>query len=196
MAYDRKLNYYFKRTVEHIHRVQKNMLLVVTEFSERLELSKEDCRELMYNVFKHDRSKFSKEQFEPYIELTEYFHQRKGLGNKDYDYPEGMREKVDAAVDNHYRVENHHPERFINPEGGNLWGYYSKAEAIETVCDLQAMAQEFNEGTCRKFFEKVWKPKHAKHIPDDWNWECTKSWMDQTIKCFEQQATDDKSGGQ
>ena len=185
--FDRKANYYFKRTVEHIHKVQNNALILVTKYADKLQLTKEDCRGLMWNVFKHDQSKFSIEQFEPYIELTEFYFQRKTMGCKDYKYPKGVETQVDKAVDNHYRTENHHPERFINPKGGLLWGKYSQLESIETVCDLQAMAQEFNEGSCLKFWEEKWLPKHMHLIPCDWNWEEVQVWMKQAINCFEQE---------
>ena len=111
---------YINRTVEHIHRVHKNMAYLVTEcrdfsFSHMGSLfdlgNNEQCRELMHQVFKHDRSKFSSKQFIPYIHLTEYYHQRKMLGNSEYEYPtKKIREFVEDAVNDHYFVENHHPE--------------------------------------------------------------------------------------
>lgn len=173
---------YIRRTVEHIHRVQSNMVTVVTDFKGELKLSEKDCRELMFNVMKHDRSKFSIEQFKPYIELTEYYHQRKKMGNTEYNYgaPE-MEDMVNKAVENHYCVENHHPERFKLKE----IGYYTQHEAIETVCDLQAMAQEFNEGTCRKYFEEVWRKKQVGNLYDDCNWWETMAIMNSVINCFE-----------
>lgn len=177
-----KLDRYLTRTVEHIHRVQNNMVTVTTKFRDRLKLSDEDCRKLMFNVMKHDQSKFSPEQFEAYIELTEYYYQRKKLGNTEYKYPSLECElEVNAAVEHHYRNENHHPERFV----GDL-GKYDIYEAIETVCDLQAMAQEFNEGVCRNYYEKVWKPKQAKNFYDDFNWIETTTVMDLVIRCFEE----------
>ncbi len=176
-----KVTRYFKRTVEHIHRVQKNMVLVVTDFRDYLGLSDEECRELIYSVMNHDRSKFSLEQFAPYVELTEFYHQRKTLGNSEYDYPsESIKEAVEAAWKHHYTVENHHPDKFA----GNI-GKWSKLEAIECVCDLQAMAQEFDEGTCRKFFEEIWKKKHSKNFYDDFNWAEVQGWMNSAIQCFE-----------
>lgn len=176
-----KLNRYFTRTVQHIHRVQNNMVTIVTEFRENLGLPDEVCRQLMHNVMNHDRSKFSNFQFIPYVELTEYYHQRKVLGNKDYQYPtKEMEEWVDKAVVNHYHTENHHPEKFAGIIG--KWDFY---EAVECVCDLQAMAQEFNEGTCRKYFEEIWKPKQSKNFSDDFNWIEVTTWMDAVIKCFE-----------
>ena len=147
----RMLEHYFSRTVEHIHRVQKNVLFLVTKCANKLGLSEDDCRQMMFNVFQHDQSKFSEIQFRPYVELTEYYHQRRVLGNKDYEYPEGVEEMVDCAVLDHYYQENHHPERIPYDSDYTL----SILESAETVCDLQAMAQEFNEGSCRGFFDKA-----------------------------------------
>lgn len=182
-----KLTRYFKRTTEHIHRVQNNMLKVVTDFREELELSDEDCRVLMHNVFNHDRSKFSIEQFRGYVEMTEFYHQRKNLGNSTYDYPtEEQKAAADIAWVNHYMTENHHPEKHGNQ--AHKWSMY---QSFECVCDLMAMAQEFNEGTCRNYFEKVWKPKQAKHFYDDFNWIEVITEMNVLIRCFEK----DLAGG-
>jgi hypothetical protein len=177
-----KITRYFTRTVEHIHRVQKNMLTVVVEFRFELGLSNEECRGLMFNVMKHDQSKFNEIQFIPYIELTEYYHQRKMLGNKDYEYPSSeVKKSVDLAVDNHYQEENHHMEK---------GDFKSKLEIIEIVCDLQAMAQEFNEGTCRGYFENVWKKKYQKEIVDDYEYFSLVDSMDKVIKLFEKRQAD------
>lgn len=75
-----KYDRYITRTVEHIHRVQSNMVISVTDFKYSLLLTDEQFKTLMYNVMFHDRSKFSDTQFKPCIELTEYYHQRKSLG--------------------------------------------------------------------------------------------------------------------
>lgn len=174
-----KLERYFTRTIEHIHRVHKNMLLVVTDFKKDLCLSDEECRKLMFNVLNHDRSKFDDVQFLPYVELTEYYHQRKNIGNKEYDYPsDAIRSGVDIAVSDHYKKENHHLEKGDRK---------NKYEIIEIICDLQAMAQEFNEGTCRNYFENVWKKKYMNNIIDDFEWLSMIEVMDSVIRCFEKQ---------
>lgn len=176
-----QLNRYFTRTVEHIHRVQKNMVTIVTVFREVLELSDDECQHLMWSVMNHDRSKFSKKQFWPYVELTEYYHQRKVLNNPTYDYSSPIiRDAVEEAVLDHYMVENHHPERLQPLQ------QMTKLELIEVVCDLQAMAQEFNEGSCRGYFENVWQKKQSKFFTDDYYWESSKSLMLNVISCFEQ----------
>lgn len=171
-----KLNRYFKRTTEHIHRVQLNMLKVVTEFRQELALTDESCRELMHQVLIHDRSKFSIAQFRGYVEMTEFYYQRRNLGNIFYDYPTSeLKAEAESAWINHYNVENHHPE-------------WSPLQALECVCDLQAMAQEFNEGTCRKYFEEVWKKNQVKYFYDDFNWLTITDLMDRAIRCFEKAA--------
>lgn len=47
------------------------------------------------------------------------------------------------------------------------------------------MAQEFKEGSCRKFWEEVWKPKQRGRFYDDFNYWSTLAWMDSAIRCFE-----------
>jgi len=174
-----KLNYYITRTFEHIHRVQKNAVCLATKYAAELELDSDEIREFMHNVAEHDSSKFSETQFLPYIELTEYYRQRKNLGNKDYQYPEGVEVLVNVAVNDHYERENHHPE------GIRCWG---KLESLECACDLQAMAQEFGEGSARKYFENVWMKKHETcFIPSAWI--KTTGVMLKAIECFEKEST-------
>lgn len=191
-----KFDRYFTRTVEHIHRVQKNMLYLVTNFREKFEFkssttglvifsfSNEACRKLMFNVMKHDQSKFSETQFIPYVELTEFYHQRRVLGNTSYEYPSSeIKNSVEIAVNDHYCKENHHPERTrgqIVPHP-----YLSFEELVEVVCDLQAMAQEFNEGSCRGYFENVWCKKQAMNFRSSSEWDDAKRFMNEVIKLFE-----------
>ena len=53
---------------------------------------------------------------------------------------------MSLAVVDHYEQENHHAEsNTFNAD------YMSVFDLIEVCCDLQAMAQEFNEGSCRAF---------------------------------------------
>lgn len=169
---------YHQRTIEHIHRVHNNMVILVVNFSKELALKMNDRRKLMHQVLNHDRSKYSIDQFIPYIALTKFYYERKKLGNKDYKYPHGMAERVDLAVDHHYVNENHHPER--------LAGQFSmtKLEAIETACDLQAMSDEFGEGSFRDFYDNVWKPKQGGNFISDNFLEVT-GWMEKCLQCFE-----------
>ena len=164
---------YFERTIEHIHRVQLNMKEIITKHHKELGLTVGDCRELAYNVMNHDRSKFSRKQFGAYIELNDYYRIKKTV-NPDYTYPtEEIKNAVALAVVDHYEQENHHVES--NAYNVN---YMSKFDLIEVCCDLQAMAQEFKEGSCRKFWVDKWLPKYNCG-------DLAKSYMDKVICCFE-----------
>lgn len=145
---------YFNRTMKHIHRVQNLALYLVTACWIDLDLSIEERRKLIHNVLNHDRSKFSQTQMFGYIFLTEFHHQRRN-GNPDYQYPEGIDLVVKDAINDHYLRENHHPDKC---EMDRTFAY-GKLESIETMCDLQAMADEFGEGSCRSYFEDVWLPR-------------------------------------
>ena len=67
-------------------------------------------------------------------------------------------------------------------EAGDRYDVY---ETIETFCDIQAMADEFNEGSCRGFYEKVWKKKYVKYFSDDYNWFSTTIYMENLIFLYE-----------
>jgi hypothetical protein len=174
-----KTIFFIERTIEHIHRVHKNMVLLVTKYPAFLFLSGEDIRQLMGQILRHDKSKFSDIQYLPYVELTEFYRQRKNLNNKEYQYPSAeIEEQVNNAIEHHYFKENHHIEN-----QNFVWG---KFEALECACDLQAMAQEFNEGTARKYFEEKWMPK-AKLLfgPFSEKFAEISFWISQAIRCFE-----------
>ncbi len=175
---------YFSRTVKHIHRVQNNMAFLVTRYRgcriDGFIFDNETCRQLMWNVMKHDQSKFSLIQFEPYVALTEYYHQRRVLKNKSYEYTPEIKIRVDQAVDDHYCVENHHPERMKGKPGK-----MPLVDLVEIICDLQSMAQEFNEGSCRGYFEDKWVGEHAEYYNDIAEWEFAKWFMRNIITLFE-----------
>ena len=173
-----KTEYYIKRTFEHIRRVQDNMVYLVTKFPEKFLLSDIQIHVLIQNVAHHDLSKFNNVQWGPYIELTEYYRQRKKLGNESYEYPAGVEKQIEGAIQSHYNSENHHPEGL----NGTYWDIYM---GLECACDLQAMAQEFGEGSARKYYENVWKQKQSKYFKDDGNWAQAQMWMETAIECFE-----------
>jgi hypothetical protein len=170
---------FIERTVEHIHRVQKNMIFLVTNHQSTLGLSIADCKDCMHNVMVHDQSKFSPNLFDSYVEINNYYSERR-KGNKNYKYPSGMKTKIDVAIKHHYQAENHHPEGLV--ERNERLTY---AQMMEIVCDLQAMAQEFGEGNCRKYYEEVWKKKQIENFYNEIDWEITISFMNRVIKCFE-----------
>ena len=163
-----KLNHYFTRTIEHIHRVQQNALYLITRHAERLFLSAGDCRRLAWNVMRHDYSKFSEEQFWPYVDFTWAKKVGSGVDMQAFG----------RACNAHYMAETHHPER-------NNAAMMTRLDIIEMVCDLQAMAQEFNEGSCRKYFEEIWMHRNRQNFSDEASWSSTTEIMRQVIDCFE-----------
>lgn len=183
-----KTERYLVRTFSHIHRVQNNMVLLVTRFHKEFGLNEALVKECIRNVSEHDWSKFTQQEWGPYTELTEYYHQRKVLGNKTFKYEEGIDELVDLAIQHHYNSENHHPEgldRLLDKR-------WELPQAMECACDLQAMAQEFGEGflfkekfrvSGRVFYQNHWKSKHKKRFD---NWDQVAVWMELAFTCFEE----------
>jgi hypothetical protein len=171
-----KEDFYFKRTLEHIHRVQNNMLTVVTEFRDQLGLDLETCRQLMFNVFKHDRSKFNGDQFQPYIDFSWYKHTGEELTEEQED-------AFAAAWKNHYMEENHHTSRVKENHLMKQHDYFEVTEAIEMACDMQAMSQEFGEGVFEKFYLNVEQAKAKENLGEE-NFIEADYWILQVLECF------------
>jgi hypothetical protein len=187
---ERKSKYvrFIYRTVKHIHRVQKNMVTLITKYDEDLGLTEEDCTELIRAVMKHDLSKFSPEQMNAYIELTDYYYRKKELGVKDHQYPnQEVKDRVNLAVIRHYAEENHHPNRLSMTSIHTEYKGWTKLHSIECACDLQAMAQEFNEGSFRKYFFEKWQKDNSVFFPDDYRWSQVCSEIEKCLFCFEEE---------
>jgi len=133
--------FYERRTNEHIGRVRRCLLLLVNngDYSD----------ELRHRAEVHDASKFGDIERIPYIWLTEYY--RCKLFNEPFSYPEGMKERVKAAIRHHVTTNRHHPEFHSTPNKMNDF------DIIEMVCDWTAMAQEFeqNGGSARGWADKT-----------------------------------------
>ena len=97
--------FYERRTNEHIERVRNclSLMAAVTNYGE----------ELKQRAKVHDASKFAPQEREPYIWLTEYHRCRRS--GEAFSYPDGMEERVRAAIDHHVRVNRHHPEYHGDP---------------------------------------------------------------------------------
>jgi len=149
------IDHYEKRTQEHIDRVSVNMSKLAPEFPE---LSKE----ILLRGEQHDSSKFKERERIPYIWLTE-FYRCKRL-NIPFEYPEGIKERVDKAVDFHYEDNRHHPESHKDVND------MSDLDIIEMVADWTAMSQEFkqNNGSAKvwadKNIDKKWKFNKEKKV--------------------------------
>ena len=159
---------YYLRTQKHIMRVQMNGLFLLEKHSEELEMDEDDQRQFLINLMKHDQTKFSPTQRLGYYL---YFNAKP---QERHAHQTGF----DQAWENHYTRENHHPKGF--PAGRCR----DKIVAYEITCDLQAMADEFEEGSCRNYYEGKWKEENSKYVtPDD----CImlQVWIEKCISCFE-----------
>ena len=125
---------YVERTMRHIRRVQDHMIYLITHHSVDMELTEEDEWRLFLNAVRHDLSKWTREQFKPYVDKF----------TRKVDSPD-----FGAAWRAHYMSENHHYQ------SGRWLG---KLEVIEICCDLQAMADEFGEGSAFGFWDSKWRP--------------------------------------
>ena len=133
--------FYERRTKEHIQRVRRCLTVMasVTAFTD----------ELQERARVHDASKFGPEERIPYIWLTE-FHRCRHSG-EPFAYPEGIEERVRAAVDHHMSVNRHHPDFHSDPND------MTDVDLIEMVCDWTAMSLEFGQdgGSARGWADKT-----------------------------------------
>jgi hypothetical protein len=135
------LEFYERRTNEHIERVRKCLTLMasVTHHGQKL----------LERARVHDASKFGPEERLPYVWLTEHHRcRRKG---EPFEYPPGVAEAVDRAIQHHVTSNRHHPEFHADPNE------MSEVDLIEMVCDWTAMAQEYgqNGGSARGWADKT-----------------------------------------
>lgn len=79
--------------------------------------------------------------------------------------PDDLRKIADAAFENHYMNENHHPEIFLYEKDRK--GRWALPNILECACDLQAMAQEFGEGSFEIYFRDVWLEKQTPRFVND-----------------------------
>lgn len=135
------IEFYERRTNEHIERVRRCLILLasVTEFS----------TELIERAKIHDTSKFGPEERIPYVWLTEFHRCRRN--GEPFEYPEEVEEAVRRAIRHHVTSNRHHPEFHSDPNE------MSKVDLIEMVCDWTAMSQEYDQdgGSARGWADKT-----------------------------------------
>lgn len=133
-------NYFMLRTNEHIQRVQKNA-------------QKIGEIPLIKIAKKHDLSKFSDDEYIPYIHLTwKYKLQAEG---KTYILPKEIQEKVDNAWIHHKNNNRHHPEFWDSSPGKTDASVMPDVYIGEMVCDWVAMSQELeNSNDASNWIEK------------------------------------------
>ena len=120
---------------EHINNVKKSFNYRVYAIKNALQLSNDEIMELKNKIMKHDESKYSEEEFEPY---RQWFHPEPG--------EEKNKELFDKAWEHHYTVNDHHPEYW---KGKDM----SKVAIAEMICDWEAMSHKFG-GNPLEYFEK------------------------------------------
>ena len=135
------IDFYERRTKEHIARVASNLMLLAEVTGYHAELAE--------RAKVHDASKFGPEERIPYVWLTEY-HRCRRYGEQ-FEYPEGIEEQVRRAIDHHVTTNRHHYQFHASPND------MTAVDMIEMVCDWTAMAQEFDQdgGSARGWADKV-----------------------------------------
>lgn len=124
------IEFYEKRTKEHIDRVRKNLYHIAEV---RDDLNKV---ELMSRAKDHDKSKYSKKEREPYIWLTWI----KKYGISSISMPTNEFQKINKSIDkawkNHSKINKHHPEAHSDPNK------MTDIDIAEMVADWASMSQE------------------------------------------------------
>jgi hypothetical protein len=133
--------FYQRRTNEHIDRVRRCLAIMAS--------ATEHTEELNQRAQIHDASKFGPEERVPYIWLTEFHRCRRD--GEPFAYPDGMQDRVRAAIDHHVATNRHHPSFHADPND------MSDVDLIEMVCDWTAMSQEFDQdgGSARVWADKT-----------------------------------------
>lgn len=93
---DEMIKFYKTRTEAHIDRVLKWTKVI------------NKAKGLSLNFDNHDNSKWLEPEKTPYIYLSWYYKRKKD--GFEYNYPVGVKTRIDAAVQHHYDVNPHHPE--------------------------------------------------------------------------------------
>jgi len=124
--------YFEERTNRHIRIVQNNLDVLSKS-------NKDISSELKERSALHDQSKFSNEEYVPYIFMT--WKRKLEKEGKSFEYPKDIEERVGEAIKHHISVNKHHPEAHNNPNDMNV------VDVAEMVADWHAMSIEFGGNT-------------------------------------------------
>ena len=124
------LVFYEKRTKEHIDRVKNNIRKII---SARKDL---DSKALMARAKIHDKSKYSDEEYVPYVWLS-WYHKEKNAGRK-FGYPKGIKDKIKKSAKRHVTINRHHTNFHSNIKN------MTDVDIAEMVADWAAMSQELD----------------------------------------------------
>ncbi len=141
------IDFYEKRTKEHIARVQNNIQKIIQKFPE---ISSD---ELQKRISTHDKSKYSIKEYIPYVWMT-WWYKQKNQGIK-WDYPnDEIKKSIEKAWKHHSKVNLHHPEAHSDPTK------MSNVDIAEMIADWAAMSQELGTSLkdwAKKVVNKKWK---------------------------------------
>lgn len=130
------IDFFKKRTVEHINRVRKYLALL--SGFEGL-----DPEELKQRGLEHDKDKYSDPDLVvPYIWVTEYHR----ANNEEGSVPKELQEQYDLAREatgKHIKQNLHHPESHESEAS------MTNLDLAEMVADWSAMAEELGNESCR-----------------------------------------------
>jgi hypothetical protein len=122
--------YYNQRTYEHIAYVNKAASKLVKQFPE--------LTKLMNTARAHDRSKFEKHEYIPYVWMS----WKRKKGNESFQYPSNdIEQAVEKAVKHHMKTNRHHPEFHSNTNKMTV------IDIAEMVCDWHSFHYEFGDDT-------------------------------------------------
>jgi phosphoribosyl-AMP cyclohydrolase len=121
-----------KRTKAHIHRVSSHMDILSHHYPEK--------EEIKIRGLNHDKSKWSEEEFLPYVWET---HKNRCLAQGiPFQYPEGVEQLIHKAKQHHISRNRHHLEYHGSSDE------ITNIDIIEIVCDWTAVAEELNKDGC------------------------------------------------
>ena len=129
---DNNIIYNTKEEKDYVEYIGKHIANVRKSYDAReryitlaLNLSEKEREELRDRILVHDKSKYSKEEWEGY---RQWFHTAPGETKN--------KEMFDKAWEHHCSVNDHHPEYW---KGKDM----SKVAIAELICDWEAMSRNF-----------------------------------------------------
>ena len=128
------------KTLQHIRLVQCYLSIVTGQLEKR--------------AIEHDKSKFTKEEWEHFLIHTE------NLAKLTYgsdEYKAGLK-ALEPALDHHYGNNRHHPEYFMRQDKyilnvSSALGCMNLIDLIEMVCDWIVATQRHEDGDILKSIE-------------------------------------------
>ncbi len=142
-AVDEQRKEYRAYVEEHINNVMRAFTTLRSKLIELMDLGWFEANQLESAVIKHDQSKYSPEEFEPYRKNFNPINDAEKKANK---------EAFDKAWIHHYTNNPHHWNYWVIP-GTKTAKPMSRVALAELICDWHAMSIKF-KGTPLTFYEK------------------------------------------